>query len=116
MQIAVCEGIITSDSATRKAGSREYTRANISYYHPVMKDDIKQKITTWLLEYSPEIKLEKGDKVRVYGTFCNDSHFAEDKMKMIVSEYELLNRKDEKVVNSICRKCSQDDIQGVLFR
>jgi DNA replicative helicase MCM subunit Mcm2 (Cdc46/Mcm family) len=93
MNQAVCEGIITSELVTGKSGSRQYTRADISYNHPMMKDDEKQKITTWLLEFGVVVKLRKGDRVRVYGTFCRDPYFSESKMKMIVSEYEQLNQK-----------------------
>jgi hypothetical protein len=133
MNQAVCEGIITSDLITGKKGSREYTRVDVSYYHPKMKDDEKQKITTWLLEFGLVVKLRKGDRVRVYGTFCRDPYFNESKMKMIVSEHDLIKQNDQTVLNSVCRKCgyitvddnrsdqklcrncSQENIQGVLF-
>lgn len=89
---AVTQGIITSTPTSRIISGREYTWSNLSYHHPRMKDDTENKITVTLLEYGPDIKLNKGDKVRVYGHFQVYEERGIEKMKLLVSEYDILNR------------------------
>ena len=89
---AVTQGIITSTPTSRIISGREYTWSSLSYHHPRMKDDTENKITVTLLEYGPDIKLNKGDKVRVYGYFQSYEERGERKIKLLVSEYDILNR------------------------
>ena len=103
----VTHGIITSNPKSRTISGKEYTWINLSYYHPRMKDDTAQKITTTLLEYGPDIKLNKGDKVRVYGHFNHYEERGERKIKLLVSEYQIINKADPQAIKQEARQEEQ---------